>query len=228
MLGSLHCQLNTPKSANDMRCCAGCGFVQVWRDRVSVQHPDASDAAVGTRQACELVESFFKRQAREALLEFLDGTQERVVEVMDSGESGERALDALVLQSQEPPRSQRASAALRARSVLTAAAGRRAAAAAPRRAFHRPGQIPGRGGGPRGRARALRKAVRRCTSAPPPTPPPPARTGRARAGLPRPRRHPQRRRPPPPLPPVLTGQASSLPRTNWTRRPPVAVSARAR
>jgi hypothetical protein len=190
MLGSLHCQLNTPKSANDMRCCAGCGFVQVWRDRVSVQHPDASDAAVGTRQACELVESFFKRQAREALLEFLDGTQERVVEVMDSGESGERALDALVLQSQEPPRSQRASAALRARSVLTAAAGRRAAAAAPRRAFHRPGQIPGRGGGPRGRARALRKAVRRCTSAPPPTPHPPhepdapVQDSPARAGIP--------------------------------------------
>lgn len=89
-------------------------------------------------QACALVEQFFAGGSRDALLQFLDGTQDRVhhpapstslvaetvargraqrhhsthqrdcaglntewrqvVEVMDSGENGERALDALVLQ----------------------------------------------------------------------------------------------------------------------------------
>ena len=90
-------------------------------------------------QACALVEPFFAGGSRDALLQFLDGTQDKahhpaprtasvaemvarwlcsttrrdfaglnsewrqVVEVMDSGESGERALDALVLQVATPP-----------------------------------------------------------------------------------------------------------------------------
>lgn len=71
---------------------------------------ESAEAARATQQAdralaysdegLSTLSSFFKGASRDTLLSSLDGTQEKVVEVMDGGEACEKSLDALVTEAQ--------------------------------------------------------------------------------------------------------------------------------